>query len=146
MASRLQMRPLPQIPRGATRMRACMESNHCRGTWHVTGIDPPIQSGGGLSQHLCCAGRGAAAGKKRLNHTPVKVIQRMSSLHSIVGGHPVRSVTRCLSIISETLNRKHWLANGQSGFRSDRGSVKGLYRGVCSRSECVFLTGRDGGR
>lgn len=102
----------------------------------------PLTSGG-LSQLLCHQGRGAATGNKYFKQTAVKVIQRMISFHSIVIGLPVRSVTRCLSIISETLNRKHWLANGQSCFRSDRGSVKGLPRGVCSCSYCVFLTGWD---
>lgn len=102
-----------------------------------------IHTGGGLSQQLCRNGRGAATGNKYLKRTPVKVIQRMISFHSIVVGLPVRSVTRCLSIIPETLNRKHWLANGQSCFRSNRGSVKGLPCGVCSCSYRVFLTGWD---
>lgn len=126
---------------------ACMRGKELGEPVLLLGAQPvhlylPLTSGG-LSQLLCHQGRGAATGNKYFKQTAVKVIQRMISFHSIVIGLPVRSVTRCLSIISETLNRKHWLANGQSCFRSDRGSVKGLPRGVCSCSYCVFLTGWD---
>lgn len=137
----LQTRPLPQIPPpGRTRM--CGKELGKRVS-HPSPLIPPIHTGGGLSQQLCCEQRAATTGNKYLNQTPVKVIQPMTSFCFIVVGLPVRSVTRCLSIISETLNRKHWLANGQGRFRSDRGSIKDLPCSICSCSYCIFLTGWD---
>lgn len=136
------LRPPPQ---GGKRTRMCGKELGNRVS-HPGPLIPPIHTGGGLSQQLCCERRAATTGNKYLKQTPVKGIQPMTSFCFIVVGLPVRSVTRCLSIISETLNRKHWLANGQGRFRSDRGSIKDLPCSICSCSYCIFLTGWDCGR
>lgn len=133
------LRPPPQ---GGKRTRMCGKELGNRVS-HPGPLIPPIHTGGGLSQQLCCERRAATTGNKYLKQTPVNLVQPMTSFCFIVVGLPVRSVTRCLSIISETLNRKHWLANGQGRFRSNRGSVKDLPCSICSCSYCIFLTGWD---